>query len=138
MLEPHFAVSVDAAEGARLILLVEEDVDGRAMYAQYLAFHGFRVIEAGDGQDGLRHAHRADLIVLDLGLPRLDGWALARRLKGDARTQHIPVLVVTGFGPDYSRRRAEDISSKFDAVFLKPLSLPTLLAKIREMLGISN
>jgi DNA-binding response OmpR family regulator len=126
--------------GPPVVLLVEDGADARFMYTQYLTHHGVRVIEAADGEAGIRQAqeHHPDVIVLDLGLPKLDGWEAIRRLKADARTAHSPVLVVTGFGPDYPRMRADDVVSKFDALFLKPCPPPTLLAKIREMLNLGD
>ena len=73
-----------------------------------------------------------------LGLPKLDGWEVTRRLKADVRTRHIPILVVTGFAADAPHIRADDVTSKVDAFFLKPCSPPTLLAKIREVLTLRD
>jgi two-component system, cell cycle response regulator DivK len=124
-------------DGQPLILLVEDNDDARLMYTQYLTFHGCQVIEAADGEAGLRHALQQgpDIIILDLGLPTLDGWEVTRHLKADPRTAQIPVLVVTGYGPDFPRMKTDSVVSKFDALFLKPCSPPALLAKIREMLN---
>jgi two-component system cell cycle response regulator DivK len=80
-----------------LVLLVEDDEDNRAMYRCYLEWEGFRVVEATDGLQALGQAAAATpaVIVMDLALPRLDGWQAVRRLKADPRTRHIPVIALT-------------------------------------------
>lgn len=122
---------------APLILVVEDGEDARVLYSRYLTFHGFRVIEAADGEAGVRLAldYLPDLIVMDLGLPRIDGWEATRRLKADSRTQHIPVLALTGYGAEATTRAAAGGTSKFDALFIKPCPPHMVLAKIREMLA---
>ena len=81
-----------------LILVVDDFEDNREMYTQYLRFNGYRVAEAVDGLDALTKAAalRPDLIVMDLSLPRLDGWEATRRLKKDPLTSQIPVVALTG------------------------------------------
>ena len=81
-----------------LVLLVDDYPDAREMYAEYLQFSGFDVIEAGNGQEALDRAidRTPDVILMDLSLPVMDGWEATRRLKADDRTKHIPVLAVTG------------------------------------------
>jgi two-component system, cell cycle response regulator DivK len=80
-----------------LILVVDDVADNRDVYAQFLAFKGFKVALAGDGQEALDKAFRLqpDLIVMDLTMPIMDGWEATRRLKGNIKTQHIPVVVLT-------------------------------------------
>jgi len=120
-----------------LILLVDDVADARDMYSQYLTFHGFRVIEASDGEAGFQQAQEflPDLILMDLGMPRVDGWEATRRLKADPRTEHIPVIALSGFGPDATARARAEGRAKFDALFLKPCPPPTILAKIRDVLN---
>ena len=81
-----------------LVLIVDDFPDNRDMYVQFLSFHGYRVAEAVDGLDALTKAAalRPDLIVMDLSLPRLDGWEATRRLKQDPLTSQIPVVALTG------------------------------------------
>jgi CheY-like chemotaxis protein len=117
-----------------LILIVDDFRDGREMYIKFLRFHGFRVIEASDGQSALNIAGDAlpDLVVLDLGLPGLDGWEIARRLKTDSWTKGIPVIALTGHVFADSQQRAR--AAGCDAFLTKPCLPDDLLAKIRELL----
>ena len=81
-----------------LVLVVDDYADSREMYAVHLSCVGFDVIEAGNGVEALeRSADSApDIIVMDLSLPIMDGWEATRRLRADARTTSIPVIVLTG------------------------------------------
>ena len=81
-----------------VVLLVDDYPDAREMYAEYLEFSGFDVVEASNGLEALERAIDAtpDVILMDLSLPVMDGWEATRRLKADDRTKHIPVLAVTG------------------------------------------
>jgi CheY-like chemotaxis protein len=82
---------------APLVALVDDNDDNRAIYRQYLEWIGFRVVEATDGLQALEQAAALTpaAIVMDLRLPRLDGWEAMRRLKADPATKHIPVLALT-------------------------------------------
>src|SRR6185503_15571707 len=79
---------------APLVLIVDDYAEGREVCAEYLAFRGFRVATAEDGMDALdkTRALHPDVILMDLSLPRLDGWEASRRLKADASTRHIPII----------------------------------------------
>src|ERR1043166_4555492 len=80
------------------VLLVDDYPDAREMYAEYLDFSGFEVIEASNGMEALQRAADAqpDIVLMDLSLPVMDGWEATRRLKADKRTEHIPVVALTG------------------------------------------
>ena len=84
-------------DGRRTILVVEDDPPLRRMIAMFLRAAGYLVRAAEDGPTGLALARgeRPDLVLLDLMMPGLDGWEVLRRLKGDALTAAIPVLVLT-------------------------------------------
>jgi len=79
------------------ILLGEDNELNRDMLVRRLEDRGFQVSTAGDGRQGLAlaRAQMPDLILLDVSLPEMDGWEVARRLKGDACTQAIPVIALT-------------------------------------------
>src|SRR5215208_4246740 len=81
-----------------LVLVVDDYQDAREMYAEYLSFSGFRVVEAGTGTEAVEKALalRPDVILMDLSLPGMDGWAATRQLKSDDRTRSIPVVALTG------------------------------------------
>jgi len=110
------------------ILIVDDSVDDRNMYAHYLCMKGFRVSKARDGKESLERALelQPDLILMDLWLPRMSGWEATQRLKVDERTKHIPVLVVTSHS---SARPLE-----CDGLLTKPCPLDQLGAEIAGIL----
>ena len=85
------------SEDRRTVLVVEDDTPLRRMLSMFLRAAGYRTQVAADGPTGLALARdeRPDLALLDLMMPVLDGWEVLRRLKGDALTAAIPVLVLT-------------------------------------------
>ena len=85
------------SDDGRVVLVVEDDAPLRRMTGIFLRAAGYRVRAAEDGPSGLVLARdeRPDLVLLDLMMPGLDGWEVLRRIKGDARTAAIPVLVLT-------------------------------------------
>lgn len=82
---------------SKTILIVDDCDQEREIFSRYLQFVGGAVLEARNGEEGLRLAgeHRPDLILLDLSMPVLDGWETVRRLKRDPATAHVPVLALT-------------------------------------------
>jgi two-component system, cell cycle response regulator DivK len=120
--------------GDGLVLLIDDNDDNREVYAQYLQFHGWRVAMAADGLDGLTQAAglKPDVVVLDLSLPKLDGWEVARRLRADPVTREIRVLALTGHTLDASRQRA--LEAGVDEYLVKPCLPETLLAGIQRLL----
>jgi CheY-like chemotaxis protein len=87
----------DAAAARPLILVVDDVGDNREMYAEFLEYASYQVAQARTGVEALALAHNVApaLIVMDLSMPGMDGWEAARRLKADARTKSILVLVVS-------------------------------------------
>lgn len=121
-------------KSAPLVLIVDDFEDNREMYAQYLRFHGFDVAEADNGQDALRQANglRPDVIVMDLSLPGMDGWEATRRLKQEAATRDIPVIVLTGHALTGSETTARGAGC--DRFLTKPCAPSVLGQEIRRML----
>src|SRR5213082_3933027 len=80
------------------VLLVDDYPDAREMYAEYLEFSGFDIVQAGNGVEAIERAldSHPDVILMDLSLPVMDGWEATRRLKADERTENIPVVALTG------------------------------------------
>jgi CheY-like chemotaxis protein len=115
-------------------LIVDDDSDGREMYATTLAGAGFRVEEACDGFEANDKGFKLkpDLILMDLLMPRLDGWEVASWLKKNSVTREIPIVAVTGAGPDQVElARAAGCA----AVLRKPCEPDELLAEIRRTLA---
>ena len=117
------------------ILYVEDNEDNVYMLVRRLRRHGFEVIVARDGAQGVEAARRErpDLVLMDLGLPVLDGWEATRRLKGAAETRAIPVIALSAHAMAGERERA--LEAGCDDYDTKPVDLERLLAKIRAQLG---
>ena len=111
-----------------LLLLVEDFPDAREMYQFYLARRGYRVEVAAEGHEALRLAMELhpSLILMDLGLPGIDGWTLIRMLKQDDGTRSIPILVLSGYTTSSARERA------FAAGCNGYLTKPCLPARLAE------
>jgi two-component system, cell cycle response regulator DivK len=117
------------------ILYVEDNEDNVYMLVRRLRRHGFEVIIAGDGAQGVEAARRErpDLVLMDLGLPVLDGWEATRRLKQAVETRAIPVIALSAHAMAGERERA--LQAGCDDYDTKPVDLDRLLAKIRAQLG---
>ena len=117
------------------ILYVEDNEDNVYMLVRRLRRHGFEVIVARDGAQGVEAARRErpDLVLMDLGLPVLDGWEATRRLKGAVETRAIPVIALSAHARAGDRERA--LEAGCDDYDTKPVDLDRLLAKIRARLG---
>jgi two-component system, sensor histidine kinase len=113
-----------------LVLVIDDTPDNRDLYEAYLSSRGLDVLGAADGPSGLQAARTAhpDVIVLDLGLPRVDGWEVARRLKADESTRDICLIAVTGHATGEARQRALDAG--IDEYLVKPCPPDDVLAAI--------
>ena len=117
-----------------LVLVVEDYQDAREMYAAYLQFSGFEVAEATNGVEAIEKAQRLmpDIVLMDLALPRMDGWEATRRLKSDERTKRIPVVALTGHALAGHAEGARQAGC--DAFVTKPCLPDALVAEIRRLL----
>ena len=117
------------------ILLVEDDEMNRDMLSRRLIRRGFDVVTAVDGQQALEIAstESPDLILLDLSLPVMDGWAVARKLKSDPVTKNIPIIALTAHAMAGDREKA--MGAGCDEYDTKPIELKRLLGKINSFLG---
>jgi two-component system cell cycle response regulator DivK len=116
------------------ILLVEDNEMNRDMLSRRLARSGYEVVLAVDGGEGvaMARAESPDLILMDLGLPGLDGWEATRRLKAEPGTREIPVIALTAHAMAGDRQKA--LSAGCDDFDTKPVELPRLLTKIQALL----
>ncbi|WP_149195173.1 response regulator [Luteimonas suaedae] len=112
------------------ILLVEDNEMNRDMLSRRLARRGHTVVMATDGQMAVAAtlSEQPDLVLMDMGLPVMDGWEAARRIKGDARTSSIPVIALTAHAMAEDRERA--LAAGCDDFDTKPVDLERLGRKI--------
>jgi len=120
------------ASGQQTILLIEDNDDGREMMATMLESFGFPVLQARDGLEGVRiaAAQRPDVALVDIGLPGIDGYEVARRLRADPQTREIRLIALTGYGLADDQRRVLDAG--FDLHLVKPVELEALLEQLAE------
>ena len=120
------AAAAPARTAPATVLLVEDNEDARRMLAAHLEASGYSVLEADNGIDGLALAHEArpGLAILDIGLPGLDGYQLAARLRADAATRPMRLIALTGYGQASDRERA--LEAGFDAHLVKPVKFDEL------------
>ena len=117
-----------------LVLIVDDSLDTREMYTDYLTYRGLGVVSAAEAESGLALARalKPDVIVMDLAMPGLNGITATHRLKQDPRTRRIPIIVLTG----YAFRAIEHgaLEAGADAFLTKPCLPEDLDSKIRELL----
>jgi CheY-like chemotaxis protein len=119
-----------------LVLVVEDYQDAREMYVAYLQFSGYRVAEATNGLEAIEKTLELlpDIILMDLALPKLDGWEATKRLKSDDRTKHIPIVALTGHALAGYAEGARQAGC--DSFVTKPCLPDALVAEIRRMLAL--
>ena len=120
------------------ILLIDDDKNMVRMLKIRLESEGFNVISAYDGEEGLEKTlkEKPDLIILDIMLPKMDGYQVCQKLKEDRKTWDIPVLMLTA---------KDDLESRFIGLFSgaieymsKPYESKTLLRNIKQMLSMKE
>ena len=116
------------------ILYVEDNEDNIYMLQNRLRRQGFDVLIARDGASGVEmaKAERPDLILMDLGLPVMDGWEASRRLKSDDATRYIPVIALSAHAMSSDKTQA--LEGGCDEYDVKPVEWGRLLTKIRALL----
>lgn len=117
-------------------MIVEDQSDLRMLYVEHLTTSGFDVIEAANGAEAIDHtvATLPDVVLMDLSLPVIDGWEATRRLKGDTRTSHIPVVALTAFDGAGELERATVAGC--DWFVPKPCPPHALVTEIRRVLRV--
>lgn len=117
------------------ILFIEDEPDQIMMIKMRLEANNYEFVSAPDGEEGLKKAFeiKPDLVLLDLVMPKMDGYEVCRRLKKDPETSNIPILLITASG-------ARDIEEKCieagaNACIKKPCESKELLAKIKKLLN---
>jgi CheY-like chemotaxis protein len=115
-------------------MVVEDNEPSRDVLGRRLERRGYRVVVAADGQQAVDVAHSAqpDLILMDLGLPVMDGWEATKQLKADSATRHIPIIVLSAHAMTNDRELA--LAAGGDEFDTKPVRFQQLLEKIESLL----
>jgi CheY-like chemotaxis protein len=117
------------------VLVVDDSADARDLYGEYLSANGFRVVTAEDGEEALRAA-RAEwpaAIVMDLAMPRMDGWEAIRRLRADPLTADIPIVAVSAYA--FGREPIAAREAGADLCLSKPCLPPQVARVVRAMIA---
>ena len=117
------------------ILIVDDEPDLLTVLRFGLEAAGFEVLQASDGEQALALArqHMPDLMILDLMLPRMDGYKVCRALKFDERYKRIPIFILSARSGETDRRLALELGA--DEFHTKPYEMRTLIERIRVRLG---
>jgi CheY-like chemotaxis protein len=117
------------------ILLVDDFEDGLDMYAEYLAYRGYRVIPARSGEEAVRLArlHRPDVILLDIRMPGMTGTDVMRVLRADRSFAQVPIIALTAHALDKERVAALDAG--FDDLIPKPCIPDQLVLAVERILA---
>ncbi len=116
------------------ILLVEDEVSLSELMKIRLEANGYEVISAYDGQEALDLAkkEKPDLIILDLMLPKIDGYKVCRLLKFDSKYEKIPIIMFTARAQESDKKLGEEVGA--NAYIIKPFEPEVLLNKIKDFL----
>jgi chemosensory pili system protein ChpA (sensor histidine kinase/response regulator) len=117
-----------------LVMVVDDSITMRKVTGRVLERHEYEVSTAKDGVDALEKLHERvpDLMLLDIEMPRMDGYELATAMKADPRLRDVPIIMITSRSGDKHRQRAFDIG--VDRYLGKPYQEADLLAQIAEVL----
>jgi CheY-like chemotaxis protein len=115
------------------ILLVEDNSDNRIIYRRVLEHFGYTVIEALDGEEAIRLATERvpDLVLMDISIPRIDGWEATKAIRADPRTKGIPVVALTAHAMPADRARAAEVG--FASYLTKPIEPRRVVAEIERL-----
>ncbi|MFA5164896.1 MAG: response regulator [Candidatus Omnitrophota bacterium] len=117
------------------ILLVDDEEDVLRTVGFRLQASGYEVVTASDGMEGLEKAHseKPDLVILDLMLPKMDGYKVCAFLKKDTRYKDIPIIMFTAKGGDLDKKLGLEVGA--DAYVMKPFEPPELVKTVEELLA---
>ncbi|MCY7406642.1 MAG: response regulator [Alkalinema sp. CAN_BIN05] len=116
------------------VLVVEDSVSQREMITDLLKGSGLSVSIATDGVEALEHieGHRPDLVVLDIVMPRMNGYEVCRRIKADPKTQNVPVVMCSSKGEEFDRYWG--MKQGADAYIAKPFQPTELVGTVKQLL----
>jgi PAS domain S-box-containing protein len=128
------AAAADGRRDGLRVLIVDDNLHAAESLAVLLRHWGHHVALAHDGPEAIRaaHEHRPSVLLLDIGLPRMDGYRVARRLREHPAFQGLVIIALTGYGQDEDRRRSRDAG--FDHHLVKPVDLKFLRTLLSDHL----
>lgn len=117
------------------VLLVEDNEDNLAVYRTILDHVGYAVVEARDGEEGLARAtaEKPDIILMDISIPKIDGWEVTRRLKAEDDTKGIPIIALTAHALDEDREKAFNVGC--DGYLAKPIEPRRVVEEVERLVG---
>ena len=117
-----------------LILIVEDNEKNRKLERDVLQFHGYKIVEAETGEEGVRLARETvpALVLMDIQLPGISGIEALRQLRADPLTQAVPIIAVTASAMTQDRQKI--MAAGFDGYQSKPINVKEFVAAVREML----
>jgi two-component system alkaline phosphatase synthesis response regulator PhoP len=120
---------------SRKLLVVDDEMYILNILDFTLGSEGFEVITAANGEEALRKVNqlRPDLVVLDVMMPKVDGFEVCRAIKSKTETSHIPVILLTARDRAADRKKGEEV--RCDAYMTKPFNPQKLVERIRELIG---
>jgi CheY-like chemotaxis protein len=123
------------ADAPKTVLLVEDNEDNRTVYRTILEHFGYRVVEARNGEDGIRGARRdhPDLILMDISIPIIDGWEATKILKADPATAQIPIIALTAHALATDRAKATEVGC--DGYLAKPCEPRRVVQEVQRFIG---
>lgn len=119
----------------RRILVIEDNQDNMTLISDVLLSLNYEVIQATDGEQGVKTAteEKPDLILMDLSLPRMDGWTATRQIKANPELKQIPIIALTAHAMMGDRERA--LEAGCDDYVSKPINLRELASKLAQYVG---
>jgi len=120
------------------ILIAEDNAINRELLRELLEARGYVVEEASDGQTALRMMEHStpDIVLVDIGMPVLDGYAVVRKVRENPRLVHVPVLAVTAYAMQGDREKI--LSAGFDGYLPKPVNGGLLIEEVKRLLARAN
>ena len=120
----------------RTLMVVDDEPDVARLINKIFEKRGYRILVAGDGEEALDRifAELPDMVLLDINLPKLDGWEVCRRIKDDARTRGIPVLLMSA-GHDNLREAERAMTIGASEFIIKPFVREVLIHNVERLLA---
>lgn len=123
------------ADQKKTVLLVEDNEDNLVVYRTILEHVGYAVIEARDGEEGVNRARSdaPDIILMDISIPKMDGWEATEHLKGDGETAEIPIIALTAHALEEDRAKA--MRAGCDGYLAKPVEPRRVVQEVEKFIG---